>query len=79
MERAARISPSRGAAYPATDMTLAYAGRLAAAGVPVRYLGGAGLTQGFLYYPRVSAACAAARDAFALAVTQALKGKQHVG
>jgi acetyl esterase len=57
----------------------AYAERLAAAGVPVHYLDGAGLTHGFLYYPRVSAACAAARDAFALAITQALKGRQHVG
>ncbi len=57
----------------------AYAERLAAAGVPAHYLDGAGLTHGFLYYPRVSAACAAARDAFALAITHALKGRQHVG
>ena len=57
----------------------AYAGRLTAAGVPVHYVDGAGLTHGFLYYPRVSAACAAARDAFAFAIVSALKGKAHVG
>jgi acetyl esterase len=57
----------------------AYAGRLSAAGVPVRYLPGPSLTHGFLYYPRISAACAAARGDFARAIGTALKGRQHVG
>ena len=51
------------------DEGAAYAARLDAAGVPVRYLAGDGLTHGFLYYPRVSPACAAARGAFAAAIT----------
>jgi acetyl esterase len=49
-----------------------YAERLATAGVPVSYTGGAGLTHGFLYYPRVSRACATARDAFTDAIRSAL-------
>ena len=72
------------------DEGAAYAGRLDAAGVPVRFLAGEGLTHGFLYYPRVSPACAAARDAFAAAITTFLdttdsradtaqKGTQYVG
>jgi acetyl esterase len=56
-----------------------YAERLREAGVPVRYVDGAGLTHGFLYYPRVSPRCAAARDAFVDAIASALKGKQRVG
>jgi acetyl esterase len=45
-----------------------YAERLGAARVPVTYLDGPGLVHGFLYYPRVSSACATARDAFANAI-----------
>jgi acetyl esterase len=45
-----------------------YAQRLRAAGVPVTYLDGKDLVHGFLYYPRVSPACAAAREAFAGAI-----------
>jgi acetyl esterase/lipase len=76
----------------ASDEGAAYAERLAAAGVPVSYLAGDGLTHGFLYYPRVSPACAAARDAFAAAICAFLgqhdpvssahgaqKGREHVG
>jgi acetyl esterase len=72
------------------DEGAAYAARLDTAGVPVRFLAGDGLTHGFLYYPRVSPACAAAREAFAAAITTFLaetavsagtaqKGTQHVG
>jgi acetyl esterase len=50
------------------DEGAAYAARLDAAGVPVSYLAADGLTHGFLYYPRVSPACAAARDSFAAAI-----------
>jgi acetyl esterase/lipase len=49
-----------------------YAERLRAAGVPVTYLDGKGLVHGFLYYPRVSPACATAREAFAEAIRSAV-------
>jgi hypothetical protein len=45
---------------------------LRAAGVPVSYLDGTGLSRGFLYYPRVARACAAAREAFTAAIRAAV-------
>jgi acetyl esterase len=50
-----------------------YAERLRAARVPVTYLDGKGLVHGFLYYPRVSPACANARKAFAGAIRSAVE------
>src|SRR6202000_1449242 len=49
-----------------------YTERLRAAGVPVTFLDGRGLVPGFLYYPRVSPACATAREAFAEAIRSAV-------
>jgi acetyl esterase len=69
---------------PLADEGARYAERLRAAGVPVTYLAGQSLVHGFLYYPRVSPACATARDAFTDAIRSAVtrsaqKGRQHVG
>ena len=53
-----------------------YAERLREAGVPVTYLDGPGLVHGFLYYPRVSPACASARDAFADAIRSVVRQEE---
>lgn len=57
---------------PLSSEGAGYAERLRAAGIPVSYLDGKGLVHGFLYYPRVSAACEAAREAFADAIRSAV-------
>jgi len=75
---------------PLVDEGARYAERLRAAGNNVTYLDGQSLVHGFLYYPRVSPACATARDAFTNAIRSAVtqgtrgaqgaqKGRQHVG
>ncbi len=53
-----------------------YAERLRRAGVQVTHLDGPGLVHGFLYYPRVSVACATARAAFADAIRRVARQEE---